>query len=722
MTSRLPARERFLDQLHAAVRDLTSAEEITSTVAKLLARHLRVQRCVFAEVDASGTIQVVAEYCEDVPSLTAHHALHALGAEFARRCAQGQPFVVGDSEIDPQTSDARDIYRSAAIRALAVVPLIKSGRCAGGVSVHHGTTRGWAPEEVDLVRVVATHCWESLERARVSRELARKTRSLGLLARAGTRLLSHEHPEELVATLFDEAAELIGVELCFHYAVADEAQRLRLVGCRGLDEPTCATLSSLHVTQALCGVRASPGRPVVRNDVQSRTDAATEWIRRLGVQAYVCFPLVADGVLMGTLSVATGTRPTLHPDDLEFFQAFSEQVAAAYSRARAVDAVRESEARLHQAVALAGLGTFEIDLASDAVIVNEPGRAIYGWAPGEALTFARVQTHFDPEDSPRVLRALEGATRTDGPGTFELEQRILTTAGQVRWIAVRGQVIFDTRGGRRLAVRCVGTYHDISERKDAEARRERTLEAERAARQDAERAARMKDEFLATLSHELRTPLSAILGWAELLERGMLDQGQSARAVTAVRRNAEAQAQLVDDLLDMHRIVSGQLRLDLQALDLSAVVRSAVESLQPSARVKGVQMEAVERATGLGVLADPSRLQQVLWNLVSNAIKFTPEGGRVEVHVTRADHQAEVVVADSGVGIDPDFLPHVFEPFRQQDASSTRHHAGLGLGLSIVKQLVDLHGGTVHVSSPGEGHGAKVSLRLPLATTMTTSH
>jgi len=239
------------------------------------------------------------------------------------------------------------------------------------------------------------------------------------------------------------------------------------------------------------------------------------------------------------------------------------------------------------------------------------------------------------------------------------------------------------------------------------------LEREQAARRDAEAANRAKDEFLATLSHELRTPLNAIVGWAHLLKTGQLDEAQTARAVEVIDRNAKSQSQIVADVLDVSRIVMGKLRLEVRPIDLRTVVEEALDTLRPAAAAKDIQLQTTIEAAGR-VSGDPDRLQQVIWNLVSNAIKFTPNGGRVRVAVRRSGGQAEVVVEDSGVGIHPEFLPHVFERFRQSDSSSTRAHGGLGLGLALVRHLVELHGGTVAARSEGEGKGASFTVRLPL--------
>jgi len=240
------------------------------------------------------------------------------------------------------------------------------------------------------------------------------------------------------------------------------------------------------------------------------------------------------------------------------------------------------------------------------------------------------------------------------------------------------------------------------------------VEREQEARLRAEEANRLKDEFLSTVSHELRTPLNAILGWTWLLVGGRLDEGGNRRAVQTIERNARAQSQIIDDLLDVSSIVTGKLRLKAHRVDLGPVIEAAVDSVRPAAEAKGIGIEARLGRTGV-LKGDPDRLQQVVWNLLANAVKFTPTGGRIEIRLDEADGQARIQVADTGAGIPPDFLRFVFDRFRQADSSTMRTYGGLGLGLSIVRHLVELHGGTVEADSGGEGQGATFTVRLPLA-------
>jgi PAS domain S-box-containing protein len=244
--------------------------------------------------------------------------------------------------------------------------------------------------------------------------------------------------------------------------------------------------------------------------------------------------------------------------------------------------------------------------------------------------------------------------------------------------------------------------------------RERLLQSERAARSEAERASRIKDEFLATLSHELRTPLNAVLGWANALRVGHPRPEALAEGLETIERNARAQAQMIEDLLDMSRIVSGKVRLDVQRVDLPAILAASIDTVRAGAWAKGVQLQAILDPLNAPVSGDPGRLQQVFWNLLNNAIKFTPKGGRVQVLLERVNSHLEVSIIDTGEGISPEFLPFIFDRFKQADASTTRRHGGLGLGLAIVKQLVELHGGGVRAKSAGLGKGATFIVSLPL--------
>ena len=266
-------------------------------------------------------------------------------------------------------------------------------------------------------------------------------------------------------------------------------------------------------------------------------------------------------------------------------------------------------------------------------------------------------------------------------------------------------------GGQRV-IQC--NIRDITDRKLAEEERMLLLESAQAARAEADVANSIKDEFLATLSHELRTPLTSILGWSHLLDNGKLDEQAAKRAVETIVRNAEAQKQLIDDLLDISRIIIGKLRLDIGPVQLAPMIESIVDGMRPAADARNIQLQTALDQSVDPISGDPDRLQQVIWNLLSNAIKFTSQGGKVLARLERTDSNLEITISDTGQGIAPGLLPHVFDRFRQADSSSSRTHGGLGLGLAIVRQLVELHGGTVSAESPGEGEGSTFKVRLPV--------
>jgi signal transduction histidine kinase/ActR/RegA family two-component response regulator len=244
--------------------------------------------------------------------------------------------------------------------------------------------------------------------------------------------------------------------------------------------------------------------------------------------------------------------------------------------------------------------------------------------------------------------------------------------------------------------------------------RERLLVSEQSARSEAEAASRLKDEFLATVSHELRTPLTAVLGWLHILRGGELDSAAATHALEIIERNARSQNQLIEDLLDVSRIITGKLRLDVRHVDVAGIIEAAIEAVLPAAEAKEIRVQKVLDTAASSISGDPARLQQVVWNLLSNAIKFTPRGGRVHVRLQRVNSHIEISVSDSGEGIKKEFLPFVFDRFRQADGTSARRFGGLGLGLAIVRHLVELHGGTVQANSDGEGTGSVFTVRLPL--------
>ena len=329
--------------------------------------------------------------------------------------------------------------------------------------------------------------------------------------------------------------------------------------------------------------------------------------------------------------------------------------------------------------------------------------------PGGSTDGEGWNSMFHPDDQPRAWTQWRHSLESGN--YYEIEYRLRHHSGEYRWVQGRALPIRNERGEIE---RWFGTCTDIHALRQLLDERGQLLQSEQAARVETERASRMKDEFLATLSHEIRTPLNAILGWATMLRSGRLEGHGAEQGLEIIERNARVQAQMIEDLLDMSRIISGKLRLDVQRIDLASVIRAAAETVAPAASAKGIRVQLVLDPLAGPVSGDPNRMQQVFWNLLSNAIKFTPKGGRVQVLLERVNSHLEASVVDTGQGIDPAFLPHVFDRFRQADATTTRPVGGLGLGLAIVKQVVELHGGTIHATSRGMEQGAAFVVMLPL--------
>ncbi len=445
----------------------------------------------------------------------------------------------------------------------------------------------------------------------VEKALSLGYKRLQLLFSTANDLLSSQEPAALLDSVFQKLKEQIGLDLYFNYLVEDNSQIMRLTSYTGFSEELAKEIEWLKFGQAVCGAVAQGRCPIYLENVQQATDPKTELIRSLGVNAYCCYPLIAQGRLLGTLSFGSRSRSRFTDNQRGMMQAVCDQIVIAMER---------------------------------------------------ALLIASLQR--------------------------QTEQ--------------------------------------LSE------------------------ANRMKDEFLAILSHELRSPLNAILGWSQLLRGRKLSETQTAKALETIERNARAQTQLIEDLLDISRMIRGKLRLNVRTCNLVALVESAIETVKLAAQAKEIDLsweldhensefvapqaqilpssesgliEAKHLNSSLLVSGDAERLQQIIWNLLSNAIKFTNRGGKVKIKLSIVSSQdkyqttenyAQIQVMDTGIGISPEFLPYVFDRFRQADSSSTRSHGGLGLGLAIVRHLVELHGGSVHVDSQGEGQGATFIVKLPL--------
>ncbi len=393
----------------------------------------------------------------------------------------------------------------------------------------------------------------------------------------------------------------------------------------------------------------------------------------------------------------------------DLFAAFIRDIS---DRKRAEEVIRVGRQRMDLVLEGADVGLWSCPLPFGRLEWDARVKRHFWLEPNAEVTIDLFFERLHPEDRERVRGEI--AEAIDSRSTFEAEYRTVSPeTGTDKWIRAVGRAFYDDAG---TPIGFDGITIDVTARNKADDEREALLASERAARTEAERVSRTKDEFLATLSHELRTPLNAIVGWSQILRGdGTANPEDLAEGLQVIERNARVQAQLIEDLLDMSRIISGKVRLNVQPVDLSEVINAAEAAVAPAAEAKGIRIQKIVEPLAGPVMGDPSRLQQILWNLLSNAIKFTPKEGRVQLILKLVNSHLEIVVSDTGAGIKPEFLPHVFERFRQADATTTRRFGGLGLGLAIVKHLCEMHGGDVRAASPGENMGATFTVLLPLA-------
>lgn len=443
---------------------------------------------------------------------------------------------------------------------------------------------------------------------------------------------------------------------------------------------------------------------------------ATAWY--LGRAPGIFIALVFEATLTYfTLTAATAAPPPtgkLIAFTVNRLVLFISIVLFASARRSAERRLREQTELLQVTLKSIGDAVIATDTHGKISFINPTAEILTGWKsaeitgrPLEEIFKVIDETTRQSIETPFAAVVQRGAIVEHNANTL-----LIKKDGAEIPIEDSGAPIRDARG---KIVGVIIVFHDVTERRRSELERESLLLSEQVARREAELAGRLKDEFLATVSHELRTPLSAILGWATMLKNKQLGDGDAPRALEVIERNAKAQGEIINDLLDVSQITTGKLSIDRERVEMNAIISSTVESMRPQAQIKTVGLTMATDAEKLYVSGDAARLRQIVSNLLTNAIKFTPAGGAVEVRTARRGADIEIAVKDSGIGIDEKFLPYIFDKFRQGDGSPTRLHGGLGLGLSIVRYLTQLHGGEISAESAGENRGALFTVRLPLA-------
>ncbi|HUR80287.1 MAG TPA: ATP-binding protein [Thermoanaerobaculia bacterium] len=537
---------------------------------------------------------------------------------------------------------------------------------------------------------------------------------LAILAEVSDRIGSVDDPAELLYEISRILGEHLAARRCLFTEIDLENDRglVRRDYCRGV----ASVAGEYRVSDYAEVTRAAmtAGKIVVNADARIDPRTAAEWEKTYapnGERSYVAVPLLREGRWVAELWISDDVPRAWSDQDVALLAAVAERAWTAVEKLRIHAALRESEGRMQFVGERAGVGYWYWDLRQGELNWSPVCCRLHGVAAGEEVSYERFLESVHPDDRERVDRDVRETLGRGVSSDYETEYRVLHPNGNVRWMHGRGSAMFE----HGAPVRMAGITLDITPRKTLELEREELLANERRLRAEADEASLAKDHFLALLSHELRTPMTTILGWASFIRTGAADPATARRGIESIEQASRAQSRLIDELLDLSRIVTGKMLVDKKLHDLSAAVRGALEVTQPAAQAASITLTADLGGGPSFVEGDVTRLQQVVWNLVSNAVKFTPAGGHVDVSVVQDEQAVEIVVKDSGVGIDPEFLPYVFERFRQAEDGPSRRYGGLGLGLSIVRHLTELHGGTVHAFSEGLGKGAEFRVRLPRA-------
>ena len=541
-------------------------------------------------------------------------------------------------------------------------------------------------------------------------ELELRERAARFLNRLDLALARMADADDIAAEAVERLGRYLDVDVCALVTVDPDTGTARC--CRAWRSDRAAGSWPMHTfPDSVCG-RLRAGEIVAVQDAarETRLEGIAERCADDHMRAFIVAPRLAEGRWIGALVVGVQQPRDWRVEEIQLLRDVHARTWPVVERARAEAAVRRANQRFERAEEAAGGFVYEWDQAAGDGACSDGVHRLLGYAASELVPHsAQWREAIHPDDVERFDREISRAV--EQCATYALEYRVRHAVGHYVDIWERGRAAF-SRPGKALLT---GSIVDFTARRLAEAQVAHLLAEEQSARAIAETASRLKDEFLATVSHELRTPLHAISGWAHVLARAELTREDQARAVDAILRNAKAQNRIIEDILDVSRIITGKLKLDLQQVDLVAVVESALDTVRPTAAAKKIRVETRMERARLPVLGDAARLQQAAWNVLMNALKFTPSGGSVTIDLRESGGNATLTIADTGIGISADFLPHVFERFRQADGSITRRHGGLGLGLALVRHIVEMHGGSVQADSAGEGQGATFVLTIPVA-------
>lgn len=669
----------FLAKVSRDLLETTAVSEIVQVVGERLHQYLKISSCAFVEINELSTEAIIDHHWHQttVPSLIGTYDLpRFVSGEFLRTAQAGQPIVVRDVTTDPRVV-APERFAALKIGAELNIPLIRDGNWKFSLTVFHREPYYWRDDEIALMQELAARIWAKLERARTERELQLHRQLLETVVNHTPSSVAIIRGQDLTFQLVNPAYQALAPgKVMVGKTIGEvwtEAQPLFAQRCRHVIE----TGIPYHANDEAFEIRRAEDEPL--------NLAYFSWsMHRIEL-------LSNDewGILVSVWE--TTDRKQIEED------------------------LRSTNHTLQTLIESSPLPIVVIDPDCVGLLWNPAAERLFGWSAAEILGKPLPIVSDDKLEECERIRAAVTRGETFSGVTTHRRKRDLSLFD----VEISAAPIYNSAG---KVEKMVVIYQDVSDRVQLERdrwrvadERDRLLQQEQAAREAAEQANRIKDEFLAVLSHELRSPLNPILGWTKMLQSGNLNPTKTAQALNTIERNAKLQTELISDLLDVSRILRGKLSLNMRPVDLKLTVAAAIETVTLAAEAKSIEMRINLDSTMRPVLGDSNRLQQVVWNLVSNAVKFTPERGAVDVRLTRVGHYAQIAVTDTGKGIHPDFLPYVFDCFRQEDGATTRKYGGLGLGLAIVRHLVELHGGQVWADSPGENRGATFTVQIPLS-------
>lgn len=682
----------------------------------------------------AGTMQILDENSGDLLWLTTKGFDQRLSERLARVHSKSssiyaRALITGERAfIDFDTTETADIDGSlkmhidAGYLSAQSTPLTtRTGRRIGVLSTLWRSHHRPSERELRFLDLLMRQAADLIERKQIDDALRQSEGKMAAeladtrqLQHLSSRLIHEDDTNALYDQILDAAKAVMHSDMASLQVLDPVRNELRLLGHKGF-HPASAVFwqwvsptSGSSCASALHEAKREILRDIELCDYVQKTEDL-EFYRLSGIRGVQSTPLLSrNGHLVGMISTHWKEPHEPAERELQLLDVIARQAADLIERRKAQESLRESEERFRAIISQTVVGIEHADLNGKIKFANHKLAEMLGYSDGElAGMSARDVTYADDVDE--HMKRLERLAATGMP--FQIDKRLIRKDGSKFWSSVSVSALRDANGQPESAIAVV---IDITERKRAEAEREIILGREQAARAEAEEANRLKDEFLATVSHELRSPLNSIFGWVRLLQSASLNDAETRRALDTIERGARSQAQLIEDLLEVSRIITGKMRLNIRQVDLATTVTSAIDSIRPTAQAKGVRIESRIDPSAGPVSGDDERLQQVVWNLLSNAVKFTPEGGVVSVILRRINSHVEIVVTDTGQGISLEFLPHVFERFKQASAGSVRKYGGLGLGLAIVRHLVELHGGAVFAESQGEGEGATFRVRLPM--------